>query len=65
MCCTFMDSDVYSADAPGSIPTFLIINMLALWGCSMEQPHNPVYGEASPIMIYPPTGLVRQVDGLK
>ena len=30
MCCTFMDSDVYSADAPGSIPTLLIINVLAL-----------------------------------
>ena len=30
MCCTFMDSDVYSADAPGSIPTLLTINALAL-----------------------------------
>ena len=30
MCCTFMDSDVYSADAPGSIPTILIISVLTL-----------------------------------
>ena len=43
MCCTFMDRDVYSADAPGSIPTLLTINILALYGCSMEQPYNPVY----------------------
>ena len=30
MCCPFMDRDVYSADAPGSIPTLLTINSLAL-----------------------------------
>ena len=30
LCCTFMDSDVYSADASGSIPTLLTINILAL-----------------------------------
>ena len=30
MYCTFMDRDVYSADAPGSIPTLLTINVLAL-----------------------------------
>ena len=29
-CCTFMDSDVYSADAPWSIPTLLTINVLSL-----------------------------------
>ena len=34
-----MDSDVYSADAPGSIPTLLIINTLAS------------YGEAAPILM--------------
>ena len=28
--CTFVDSDVFSADAPGSIPTLLIINILDL-----------------------------------
>ena len=30
MCCTFTESDLYSADAPGSIPTLLTINTLAL-----------------------------------
>ena len=30
MYCTFMDRDVYSADAPGSIPTLLTINALTL-----------------------------------
>ena len=53
MCCTFTESDLYSADAPGSIPTLLIINTLSLYGCSMEQPHNPVYGETSPILPHP------------
>ena len=40
-CCTFMDSDVYSADAPWSIPTLLTVNMLAL--CD----------EVSPILTHP------------
>ena len=30
LCYTFMDGEEYSADAPGSIPTLLIINVLAV-----------------------------------
>ena len=53
MYCTFMDSDVYSADAPGSIPTLLTINVLTMQGCSMEQPRYPVDGEDAPILTRP------------
>ena len=31
----------------------------------MEQPHNPVYGEAAPILTHPPKGLVGRGEGLK
>ena len=53
MCCTLNGSDVCSADAPGSIPTLLTINILTLSDCSIEQPHNHVYGEAAPILKQP------------
>ena len=34
--CSFMDSDVYLADAPWSIPTLLTINVLALYTARMR-----------------------------
>ena len=35
MYCTFVDSDVYSADAPWSISTLLSINALVIYGCAI------------------------------
>ena len=55
-----MDSDAYSADAPGSIPTLLTISVLVLQNCSIKQPRNPLYGDASPTFLTHSQSLYRE-----